>query len=95
MLVYRIAMILGISIVTLLISMTLDTVLAPLPGHVQFLIQIPALVLAIDELRNWTVAHASEFYVTVDEVNGAFFLAAPLAAFGAANLFADVRRLIY
>lgn len=93
MIVYRIAMILGISIVTLLISMTLDTVLAPLPGHVQFLIQIPALVLAMDELRHWTAARSAEFYVTVDEVNGAFFFAAPLAAFGATNLFADIRRL--
>ena len=93
MLVYRIAMILGISIVTLLISITLDTVLAPLPGHVQFLVQIPALVIAMDELRLWTVARAAELHVTVDEINGAFFFAAPLAAFGAASLFADIRRL--
>lgn len=94
MLVYRIAMILGISIVTLLISITLDVLLAPLPGHIQFLVQIPALVIAMDELRRWAQGRAADLHVTADDINGAFFFAAPLAAFGATSLFADIRRTL-
>jgi hypothetical protein len=94
MFVYRIAMILGISIATLLISITLDVLLAPLPGHIQFLVQIPALVIAMDELRQWAQAHAADLQVTMDEINGAFFFAAPLAAFGATSLFAEIRRTL-
>lgn len=94
MLVARIALILGISIASLLISIILDVILAPLPHIAQFLVQIPLLVLAVDELRILALQHATTYGLTESQVNGAFFFAAPIAAFGATNLFADMARII-
>ena len=94
MLIHRIALTLGISIVALLISIVLDILLAPLPPLFQFLIQVPALVIILDEFRRHAIGEAPRYGLTTEDVNGAFFLAAPLAAFGATTLFADIRRLM-
>jgi hypothetical protein len=90
----RIALILGISISTLLISLMLDAVFAPLPGPLQFVIQIPLLVLAISALRDWIAPHAIRAGISNDQVDSSFFFAAPLAALGSRSLFADIRRLL-
>ena len=90
----RIALILGISISTLLISLMLDAALAPLPGPLQFVIQVPLLVLAVSAIRDWIAPYAIRAGITNDDVNYTFFFAAPLAALGSRNLFADIRRLL-
>ncbi len=94
MLVARIALILGISIAALLISVILDIVFAPLPHIAQFMIQVPLLVLAMDELRTAIGSVAPAYGLSPSHVDSAFFFAAPIAAFGATNLFTDMARII-
>jgi len=92
MLVARIALAIGISIAALLISLTLDMLLSPLPPLIQFLVQIPALVLLMDEARRVVLKEAPRYDLTEADVNGTFFFASPLAAFAAVDLFRDLRR---
>ena len=92
MIVARVALIIGISIAALLISLILDIVLSPLPALMQFLVQVPAIVLLMDELRRHLIREAPRYNLTPDDVNGAVFFAAPLAAFAAVDLFRDLRR---
>ncbi len=94
MIVPRILLSLGISIVALLISYILDRILAPLSALPQFLIQIPVLVLLMEEFRRLILSHASMVDLSADDVNGAFFFAAPLAAFAARSLFRDLQLAI-
>lgn len=92
MFVARIALIIGISIAALLISLILDMILSPLPPLVQFLVQVPAIVLIMDEIRRATLREAPKYDLTETDVNGAVFFASPLAAFAAVDLFRDLRR---
>jgi hypothetical protein len=92
MFVARIVLIIGISIAALLISLTLDLLLSPLPALIQFLVQVPAIVLLMDELRRHLLREAPRYNLTEADVNGAVFFAAPLAAFAAVDLFRDLRR---
>ncbi len=88
------ALILGVSITVLVLSIILDTLCAPLPPVVQFIVQVPVLVLAVDALRRAALARATDLELSSDEINASFFFAAPLAAFGASSLFRDIRRFI-
>jgi hypothetical protein len=90
MILVRAALALGISIVALLISVALDTLLAPLPTALQVTIQIPALILSLDAFRQWLHARVPP---TID-LNSMFFLTAPLAAFASPTLFRELNRLI-
>jgi hypothetical protein len=92
MIVARIVLIIGISIAALLISLILDLILSPLPALIQFLVQVPAIVLAMDEIRRTILREASRYDLTETDVNGAVFFASPLAAFAAVDLFRDLRR---
>ena len=94
MLMYRFLLVVGISLVTLLISITLDFALASLPVTLQFLIQIPILVLILEEGRRWMV-RTLDTTLTVDEINSCFFFAAPLAAFGSMRLFQGLERILH
>jgi hypothetical protein len=85
----------GVSVVALLTSLVLDRLLAPLSALPQFLVQVPAVVLIMDEFRRLVLHHASAYGLTADDVNGTFFFAAPMAAFGAVSLFSDLKRLTY
>lgn len=82
---------LGISIFALLISIVIDALLAPLPFPVQFMLQIPAIVLVLDAFRQWLEVRVPEGI----DINAVFFLAAPMAAFAAKDLFKDLRRYFY
>ena len=90
MLLLKAALALGISIAAILISVALDLLLAPLPTAIQIPIQITALVLALDAAREWLQPRVPS---TVD-LNAMFFLAAPLAAFAATDLFRELRRIL-
>lgn len=90
----RYLFILGISLGTLLLSLILDRLLAPLSPMAQFFIQVPLLVLTIDAFRRWIIARGAEFALTDTDINASFFFAAPLAALGAGSLFRDIGRLI-
>lgn len=94
MFVARAVLAIGISVAALLISLTLDRLCAPLPPALQFFVQIPVLVLIIDEFRRIVLTHATRFGLTDADVNGTFFFAAPLAALGANSLFKDLRRTL-
>ena len=89
MFAHRYILALGISVAALLISIALDRLLAPLPTLLQFIVQVPLLVLIVDEGRRYLIQTVG---LPADDVNGAFFFAAPLAALGAASLFLEIRQ---
>ena len=91
MFLHRYALALGISIVALLISIALDRLLSSLSPVTQFLLQVPILVLLVDEGRRALLNYTE---LPPDDVNGAFFFAAPMAALGATSLFADIRKTL-
>jgi hypothetical protein len=91
----RIALILAVSIGSFGTSLLLDVLLAPLPPVLQFLIQIPILVILIEEGRRLALQHAPRLGLSEMDINGAFFFTAPLAAFAAVTLFADIRKIVY
>jgi hypothetical protein len=88
----RIALAIGISIAALLISTILDALLAPLPLPLQFIVQVPALVILMEQIRSWLIHRLP----ALDEsaINSTFFLAAPIAALGARDLFAGLNSLM-
>ena len=90
---YQYTLALVISVVTLLISIVLDTLFAPLPRLLQFAVQVPTLILLVNAFREEVLARIGSHGLTKFDVDGAFFFAAPLAAFGAKNLFGDLSRL--
>jgi len=90
----RIALILVVSISAFVISLLLDLLLAPLPAVIQFLIQVPILVLLIEEGRRYALANEKRLGLGELEINGAFFFAAPLSAFAAFTLFKDINSLV-
>jgi hypothetical protein len=90
MFIHRYTLALGISILALLISIALDRLLSPLSPLLQFVIQVPILVLIVDEGRHALIQAG----FPTDDVNGAFFFAAPLAALGATSLFIDIRKTL-
>jgi len=94
MLVYRFLLVIGISLATLLISITLDVAFASLPIAMQFLLQIPILVLILEEGRRWMV-RTLDTTLTIDDINGCFFCAAPIAAFGSMRLFQGLERILH
>jgi hypothetical protein len=94
MLARRIALILAVSISAFVISLVLDLLLAPLPAILQFLIQVPILVILIEEGRRYALNNEKRLGLGEMEINGAFFFAAPLAAFAAFTLFKDINSLV-
>jgi hypothetical protein len=91
----RAALAIGVSISALLISLALDRLLAPLSLIPQFLIQIPALVLTMEYIRTLTIRRITNKYnLSADDVNGAFFFAAPLAAVASSDLIRKIREQI-
>lgn len=88
----RILLAIGISIAALLISTVLDALLAPLPLLLQFIVQVPTLVILMEEIRRWLL----RVLPSMDDatINSTFFLAAPIAAFAARDLFADLDTFI-
>ena len=89
----KVGLIIGISIVTLLMSIVLDTILAPLPLIAQFLIQIPVLVLSIEAIQQATEAYIlPSTDLQKQDIDTLFLFVAPLAALGSVSLFAELRR---
>jgi len=86
-------LIISVSVGVLLLSTALDILCAQLKPGLHFLIQIPVLVILVDIFRHWSLDHASDFDITISDMNAAFFFAAPLATFGAKSLFGDIRQL--
>ena len=93
MILARAALAIGVSIAALLISLALDRLLAPLTLIPQFLIQIPALVLAMEYLRTLTIRYYAT-NLSAESINGTFFFAAPLAAIGSSDLMHEIRKQI-
>lgn len=90
----RAALALGISLVTFLIAIALDTLftwarVGPIP---QIVVHIPLLVLLIEEFRRYLI---EEHQFAAADVNAAFFLAAPIAALGSPRLFGSLTSLIH
>ena len=90
----RIALILVVSISAFVISLTLDLLLSPLPPLLQFIVQVPILVILIEEGRRYALSNEKRLGLDELEINGAFFFAAPLSAFAAITLFKDINGVI-
>jgi hypothetical protein len=96
MIVAKFSLIIGISIITLLIAIVLDTILASLPLLAQFLIQIPVLVLSIEAVQQFTETYILPHTgLQKQEVDSLFLFVAPLAALGSVSLFAELRRTFH
>ena len=89
----KIGLIIGISIVTLLMSIVLDNILRSLPLVAQFLIQIPVLVLSIEAIQQATETYVlPHMGLQKQDIDTLFLFVAPLAALGSVSLFAELRR---
>ena len=95
MFVYRFLLAIVVSIGTLLTAILMDMVFSPLPFLAQILLQIPILIILIDEARRFLIAHIKNLdkTLTADDINGCFFFAAPMAAFGSFSLFQHLERI--
>ena len=95
MFVYRFLLAIVVSIGTLLTAILLDMLFSPLPFVVQALLQIPILIILIDEARRFLLANIKNLdkTLTADDINGCFFFAAPMAAFGSFSLFQHLERI--
>jgi hypothetical protein len=94
MLMERYILIIGVSIIALVISAVLDKMLSFMPRSLRFLIQLPVLVMIIDEIRVWVKERAPTFDLHPQYVDGAFFFAAPLTAVASRYLIRDVRSFV-
>jgi hypothetical protein len=88
-------LIIGISSVTLLISMIIDTICSVLTYPiVKFLVQVPITVMIVNMLRDITIhLTATHFHFTETDIDGMFFFTAPLAALGSPLLFASTKEV--
>jgi hypothetical protein len=96
MLIYRILLAIVVSVASFGIAVVIDMMFAPVPLVGRFLFQIPLLIILIDESRRWLLANINTFgnKLSVQDINGCFFFAAPLAAFGSLTLFKAFEQLL-
>ncbi len=94
MIAERYILIILVSLFTLLFSLVLDVLLRPIPPAMRFFIQVPVLVIVMDNMRLMLHDYAERFRLVKEHVNGAFFFAAPLAALASGSLFKDMRSLL-
>lgn len=87
-------LILAVSICAFSISLILDLLLSALSAPLQFLIQVPTLVLLISEVRRIALSYAPQLNLNEQDVNDAFFFTAPLSALAAMSLFTNIRKII-
>jgi len=92
MLIYRFLLAIVISIGSLLIAVIVDMLFSPFPTVLQFILQIPVLVIVIDESRRLLLSNMGDS-LTEGEINSCFFFAAPMAAFGSLSLFRELEKL--
>jgi hypothetical protein len=95
MLVYRILLAIVVSVASFALAVAIDMMFAPVPLVVRFLFQIPLLIILIDESRRWLLANIKNLDDTLsaEDINGCFFFAAPMAAFGSLTLFKAFEQL--
>jgi hypothetical protein len=86
--------ILAINLLVLIFAFILDSILEPLSPAAQLFVQVPLLVLAVDEFRRWTLTQSTWVGLSKADINGAFFFASPLAALGSDTLLNDIRSLM-
>jgi len=94
MYIARFILAIGLSVSTLGISFILDRLFHRIPYHVQFFLQIPIIIIIIDNMRLYFLAHAPQYNLTEAEINGSFFFVAPMVSIGSATLFAEIRRTL-
>ncbi len=94
MIAERYILIILVSLFTLFFSFLLDVLLRPIPPAMRFFIQVPVLVIVMDDMRLMLHDYAEKFRLVKEHVDGAFFFAAPLAALASGSLFKDMRSLL-
>lgn len=77
----------------LVIAVVVDKLCRFLPFHLQFVVQVPIIILMIDWLRN-SVLSTSAFGLSDSEVNACFFMASPMVSIGSESLYDGIRALI-
>jgi hypothetical protein len=82
------------AMVTLFIAVGIDRLLSPLSFGLKFIIQVPAVVFAIDGLRRLVLDTAHMFELEAADVNGCFFLASPMVSVGSVHLMSGIKALI-
>ncbi len=94
MFIRRYLSILVINITVLGAAFFMDSFMEPLSPGAQLFVQVPLLVLMVDEFRRWSLRKSEWFGLSKADINGAFFFASPLAALGSETLMSDIRSLI-
>jgi hypothetical protein len=77
----------------LVIAVAADKLCRFLPLHLQFVVQVPIIILMIDALRNYVLA-ISTLGLTDSEINACFFMASPMVSIGSVSLGLGIKALL-
>ena len=77
----------------LVIAVAADKLCRFLPLHLQFVVQVPIIILMVDALRNYVLA-TSTFGLSDSEINACFFMASPMVSIGSVSLYTGIKALL-
>jgi hypothetical protein len=81
-----------VSAIVLVIAVVVDKLCMPLPIHLQFLVQVPIIILVVDALRNYALG--SSLDLADSEINACFFMASPMVSIGSVSLYSGIKALL-
>jgi hypothetical protein len=94
MFIPRVILAVSLSFVTLIIAFLLDNFFVLFPYHLQFILEIPTIIIIIDSIRLYFLENAYYFNLSEADINGCFFFVAPMVSIGASSLFSELRRFL-
>jgi hypothetical protein len=81
-----------VSAIVLIIAIGADKLCKTLPIHLQFVVQVPIIILLVDALRN--IVLDSPIELSDSEINACFFMASPMVSIGSASLYSGIRAFL-
>jgi hypothetical protein len=81
-----------VSVIVLVIAVVVDKLCKDLPIHLQFLVQVPIIILVVDALRNYVLDSSLE--LSDAEINACFFMASPMVSIGSVSLYSGIKALL-
>lgn len=81
-----------VSAVVLVIAVVVDKLCKGLPIHLQFVVQVPIIILVVDALRNYVLDSPIE--LSDSEINACFFMASPMVSIGSISLYSGIKSLL-
>jgi len=77
----------------LVVAIAADKLCRFLPLHLQFVVQVPIIILVVDWLRNY-VQSTSIFGLSDSEISACFFIASPMVSIGSVSLYNGIKVLL-